>query len=70
MPVLTVASVLQAVLTYGPTVVGVLQKLVADIEAGRANEPVTAADLAELQRLGSQTAADIFARAGVKLPPA
>jgi hypothetical protein len=70
MNTVTVLKVLDSVLTYGPSVIGVVQKLVADVEAGRGNQPVTAADLAELNRLAVQSAADIYARLGIALPPA
>lgn len=67
---LTVSTLLSLVLQYGPSVVGVVQKLVADIEAGRGNTTVTAADLAELQRLATQSSDDIYARLGITPPPA
>jgi len=40
-----------------------------DNEAGKGNQTVTAADLAELSRLGGQTGEDIYARLGITPPP-
>jgi hypothetical protein len=67
---MTFATLLSAVLQYGPSVIPLAQKLVSAIEAGRANATVTAADLAELVRLSAQTSADIYAREGIAPPPA
>ena len=67
---MTTAALLGAVLTYGPSIIPLVQKLVADIEAGRGNALVTAADLAELARLANQTGEDIYARLGITPPPA
>jgi hypothetical protein len=65
---MTTAALLTALLTYGPTILPLIQKLVADIEAGKGAQAVTAADLAELNRLASLSAADIFKNAGVAIP--
>lgn len=67
---MTTASLLTAVLTYGPTILPLISKLVADIEAGRSNKVVTSADLQELLKLSQQSAADIYARLNITLPPA
>lgn len=61
-------TLLDAVLKYGPTIIPLVQKLVADIEAGKGNQTVTAADLAELARLAGQSAEDIYAAAGIQPP--
>lgn len=66
---MTFAVLLQALLTYGPSIIPLAQKLVADIEAGKGNQTVTAADLAELAKLANQTADDIYARLGITPPP-
>lgn len=65
---LTIASVLQLLLQYGPGAIAVAQKLAADVEAGRGNKTVTAADLAELLALANQTSADIYKRLGIEPP--
>ena len=69
MPALTIVGVLQLVMQYGPSVVGLIQKLVADIEAGKGNQVVTAQDLADLAKLAQQTGEDIYARLGITPPP-
>lgn len=66
---MTPVTLLAAVLQYGPSIIGVVQKLVTDIEAGRGQKEVTAADLAELARLAGQTGEDIYARIGIAPPP-
>lgn len=55
---------------YGPSVIPLVQKLIADIAAGRTASTVTAADLDELSRLSGLTAAGLYATAGVTAPPA
>lgn len=67
---MTTAALLTAVLTYGPSIIPICQKLIADIEAGKGQTTVTSADLAELQRLAGLTAESIFASVGIKPPPA
>lgn len=67
---MTTAALLAAVLQYGPTIVPLVAKLVANIEAGKGNQTVTAADLAELATLASQTGEDIYKRLGITPPPA
>lgn len=66
----TVLALLQAVLTYGPTVIPLVQKLGADVAAGKGDRVVTPDDLAELNRLANQSAGDIYARMGITPPPA
>ena len=66
---MTIALLLNALLTYGPTILPLVQKLVTDIEAGRGNATVTSADLADLVRLAGLTGEDIYAKAGVTPPP-
>jgi hypothetical protein len=66
---MTFAALLQALLTYGPSIIPLAQKLIAAIEAGKANQTVTAADLAELNALAKQSAEDIYARLGIVPPP-
>lgn len=58
----------QLINTLGTVGLPLITKLMADIEAGKTQTTVTAADLAELERLCKQSAAEIFARAGVKTP--
>lgn len=67
---MTPLLVAQLLALYGPAVVPVLQKLFADIQAGRQQTTVTSEDLAELQRLSALSAASIFKREGIALPPA
>lgn len=66
---MNVASVLTLLLQYGPGAVAMAQKLIADIETGKGQKEVTAADLAELVALGNQTASDIYKRLGIAPPP-
>jgi len=66
---MTTAALLTALLTYGPSILPLIQKLVGDIEAGRGNQTVTAADLAELQRLAAESSTDIYTRLGITPPP-
>lgn len=67
---MTTAALLTAVLTYGPSIIPLVQKLVGDIEAGKGNQTVTAADLAELNRLASESSADVYKRLGISPPSA
>jgi hypothetical protein len=66
---MTIALLLQALLQYGPSIIPLVQKLVADIEAGKGNQTVTSADLAELAKLAAQTSGDIYLRLGIEPPP-
>lgn len=68
MPPITAILLLEAVLKYGPGVVSLVHKLSQDIAAGRGDQPVTDADWAELIRLSTQTADDIYARLGITPP--
>lgn len=63
------ALIFQYGLQYGPKVFEIGAKLVDDFEKGRTQTTVTAADFAELDRLSKLTAAQIFAQAGVSVPP-
>jgi len=65
---MTFAVLANFILTYGPSVIPLAQKLVADVES-RGNQTVTSADLAELARLANLTGDGIFATAGVVPPP-
>ncbi len=65
---ITILSLAEAVLKYGPSVVGLLAKLHQDIASGRGDQPVTDADWAELNRLADQTAEDIYKRLGITPP--
>ena len=67
---MTTAALLTAILTYGPSIIPVVQKLIADIEAGKANATVTSADLDELNRLANLTSDSIYARLGITPPSA
>lgn len=58
----------QLINTVGTVGLPLVQKLMADIEAGREKTTVTAADLAELERLSKLTAEEIFRRAGAVAP--
>lgn len=67
---MTTAALLTALLTYGPSIIPLVQKLVADIHAGKANQEVTPEDWAELLALANQTSSSIYARLGIAPPPA
>lgn len=67
---MTTAALLTAVLTYGPSIIPLVQKLVTDISAGKANKEVTPEDMAELSRLAALSSNDIYARLGIIPPPA
>jgi hypothetical protein len=67
---MTITAIAQLVATYGPTILPLVEKLIADIEAGKGNQQVTSADVAELIRLAGLTSASLYARAGVALPSA
>lgn len=53
---------------FGPLAIDYASKIAANISAGKANVVPTAADYAELDRLKSETAADIYARLGIAMP--
>ena len=65
---MTLSVVLQLLATYGPQILPLIEKLVADFEAGKSATPVTSADIAELTRLCGLTADSIYAQAGVTPP--
>jgi len=67
---MTTAALLTALLQYGPTIIPLAAKLVADVKSRGADAVVTPEDFAELDRLGKQSAADIYARYGITPPPA
>lgn len=67
---MTTAALLTALLTYGPSILPLAQSLVADIEAGKGNKEVTAADIAALVALANQSSSDIYKRLGIAPPPA
>jgi DNA invertase Pin-like site-specific DNA recombinase len=54
--------------TLGTVGLPLVQKLMKDIEAGRTQTTVTAEDIAELERLSKQSAADLFKKAGITAP--
>lgn len=66
---MTIAAIAQLVATYGPAVLPLVEKLIADIEAGKGAQVVDSAYIAELNRLASLTAEQIYAKAGVTPPP-
>lgn len=67
---ITATSLLGLVVQFGPAIIPLVGKLVGDIEAGKGNTAVTAADLAELTRLAGLTGASIYAGLGITPPPA
>lgn len=67
---MTIAALLPLVLQYGPSIIPIVQKLVAAVKAGRGNETVSDAEWAELTRLATQTGEDIYRRLGIVPPPA
>ena len=69
---MTFATVLAFLLKFGPEaaqLLPLLEKLAADIKAGRGETELSPADWAELARLNGLTASSIFAKEGVALPP-
>jgi hypothetical protein len=66
---MTTSVLLGLVIQYGPSIIPLIQKLIADIEAGKGNAVVSAADLAALSAMANQTSADIYKRLGIT-PPA
>lgn len=65
---MTSAALLTALLTYGPTIIPMVAKLVADIKAGGTGKEVTPEDLTELLRLANQTSESIYLRLGITPP--
>lgn len=66
---MTFNALLPLVLTYGPQIVPLVQKLVSNIAAGRGNATVSDADWEELARLASLSSTDIYTRLGITPPP-
>ncbi len=69
---MTIAAIALFIETWGPSamrMIPVLQKLYADIEAGRGQQKPSAEDFAELMRLYNETSDDIYKSAGVTPPP-
>lgn len=66
---MTTAALLQLVITYGPQIIPLVEKLVANIQAGKGDENVSDADWLELTRLATQTSDDIYRRLGIEPPP-
>jgi hypothetical protein len=65
-----ITALLVSILGSVPTILPLVQKLVADIAAGKGQQTVSDADLAELVRLAALTSAGIYAKEGVTPPPA
>ena len=57
-----IATILACVVQYGPSVLPVIQELVALIEGGKTS--VTSADIATLVALGKKSSSDYLAAAG------
>lgn len=66
---MTPVALLVQLLAAAPNILGLVQKLIADVAAGKGQQPITDADWAVLVALGFQTSEDIFKREGVPLPP-
>ncbi len=66
---MTPIAILVAVLNSAGTLLPLVQKLMADIAAGKGNTPLTDADWQALITLSTQTSADIYKREGVTPPP-
>jgi hypothetical protein len=62
-------AILIQLLASAPNILGLVQKLAADIHAGKGTAPLTDADWQVLIALGYQTSADIYKREGVTPPP-
>lgn len=65
---LLLAQLLSTIGTIADVGIPLILKLKQEIEAGKTATAVTDADLTELHRLQSLTAAQIFQREGVQLP--
>lgn len=59
----------QLIAAVGQVGLPLVEKLLSDIRLGKTETTVTPEDVAEVSRLAHQTAAEIFARSGVALPP-
>lgn len=66
---MTFATALELLLKYGPSAVDLALKLKAAIDAGRANQPLTEADWAEMKRLSELDSKGIYSRLGITPPP-
>lgn len=66
---MTTAALLALVVQYGPSIVPLVAKLVADIKAGKGQQEVTQADWDELTRLSLETGDQIYAALGITPPP-
>lgn len=62
-------QLLVALLNSSGTLIPVITKVVADIQAGKGTTPLTDADWAALVALAAESSASIYAREGVPLPP-
>ena len=69
MTAVTLVPLLLSFLQSVPTILPLVQKLTADIAAGKGHDAVTAEDTAELIRLANLSGAGIYAKAGVVPPP-
>lgn len=67
---MTPIAILIALLNSSGTLVPMIQKLFADVQAGKGNVPLTDADWAALLALATETSDDIYKREGVTPPPA
>lgn len=59
----------QLLAQFGTVGIPLIGKLVSDINSGKTATTVTPEDLAELNRLASQSAQDIYMRLGIFPPP-
>jgi len=66
---MTPAAILAALLQFGPTIIPLISKLVADIKAGKGQTEATPEDWAELNRLASLSAESIYSQLGITPPP-
>lgn len=66
---MTPIAILIALLNSSGTLLPFIQKIIADIQAGKGNTPLTDADWAVLLALAGQTSDDIYKREGVTPPP-
>jgi hypothetical protein len=64
-----ITTLLVSILGSVPTILPLVQKLIADIAAGKGNQIVSQTDLDELVRLAALNASAIYAKEGVTPPP-
>ncbi len=69
MPPFTWQIAAEMLFKYGPSFFTLAQKITANLAAGKANQQVSPADLAELDRLSSLTGEGIYAKLGITPPP-